>query len=101
MHWICVHVLFAVLAANPDLKVKSRRLDFNDYGEEELIGRNAQTAKRGNNATGQGHSENDITLGRIVKQGVKFLRRSIRGLLSDLPDKRKGGVVEIIEDLVN
>ena len=42
-----------------------------------------------------------ISFGKMLKRGVKFVRRYIRQAFSDLPDNRKGGVIEVFQDIVN
>ena len=46
-------------------------------------------------------SADDISFGKLAKRGVKFVRRYVRQLVSEVPEVHKGGVLQLVEDVVN
>ena len=42
-----------------------------------------------------------VSMRKMIKNGMKVVRRFVRQSLSELPDSRKGGITEILEDIIS
>ncbi len=43
----------------------------------------------------------DISVGKMMKRGIKSFRRFVRQSLSDIPENKKGTISDVIEDILN